>query len=78
MSLRGFLKGSRGNLKRDCFVASILAMTGKVFVIASPPKAGVAISRDCFVAALLAMTKVIDCFAIARNVIKVPSLFAII
>jgi len=58
LSLRGFLKGSRGNLSLS--------------VIASPPKAGVAISmrlaspthsptlwvgeRDCFVATLLAMT----------------------
>jgi hypothetical protein len=46
LSLRGFLKGSRGNL-----------VFASAFVIASLPKGGVAIRfLDCFVASLLAMT----------------------
>jgi hypothetical protein len=46
----------------DCFVVSLLAMTGIMVVIASGTKWSVAISWDCFVVSLLAMKKEIKLF----------------
>ena len=48
---------------RDCFVALLLAMTGKCGVIANEVWQSI---RDCFVALLLAMTGCGDCFVVSR------------